>query len=111
MLVGVAQDAHPQDGPDPQPPLDLGHAPMGEDLTAVDDGHRGAQLLQLGEDVGRDDDRLAQVAQLPQQLPELDAGPRIEAGRRLVEERRLGVVHEPARQARALLHAARQART
>ena len=75
----------------------------------VDDRDAGAQLLELGEDVAADDDRLAERAQLAEQLAQLDPGARVEAGRRLVEEQHLRVVDERVGEAQALLHAAREA--
>src|SRR6185436_3901003 len=69
----------------------------------------GAQLLELGEDVAADDDGLAQGAQLPEELAQLNAGPGVEPGRGLVEEQHLGVVNEGVGEAQALLHAPRQA--
>ena len=105
----VAEDADAVNRPDPQPALDVGDPALGEDLAAVDDRHRRAQLLELGKDVGRDEDRLAQRPQLAQQLAQLDAGPRVEARRRLVEQQHARVVDQRVREAQPLLHAARQA--
>ena len=96
-------------GTDPEPALDVGDAALSEDLAAVDDRDRGAQLLELGEDVAADEDRLAQRAQLAEELAQLDPRPRVEAGRRLVEEQHLRVVDEGVGQAQPLLHAAREA--
>ena len=48
-------------------------------------------------------------AELAEELAQLDAGPRIEAGGRLVEEQHLRVVDERVGEAQALLHAAGQA--
>ena len=87
--VVVAEDADAEHRADAQPPLDVGDAAVGEHLAAVDDRDRGAQLLELGEDVRRDEDRLAQRAQLAEELAQLDPGPRVEPGRRLVEEQDL----------------------
>ena len=56
-----------------------------------------------------DQDRLAEAAQLAQELAQLDAGPRIEAGCGLVEQQHLRIVDEGVGEAQALLHAARQA--
>ena len=70
---------------------------------------RGAQLLELGEDVAADEDGLAERAELAEQLAQLDPGARVEAGGGLVEQQHLGVVDERVGEAQALLHAARQA--
>ena len=56
-----------------------------------------------------DHDRLAEVAQLAQQLAQLDAGTRVQAGGGLVEQQHLGIVDERVREAQPLLHAAREA--
>ena len=109
VVVVVAQDPDPEHRADAEPLLDVRDLALGEHLAAVDDRDRGAQLLELGEDVRRDEDRLAEAAQLAQQLAELDAGPRVEAGRRLVEEQHQRVVDERVGEAQPLLHAARQA--
>ena len=75
----------------------------------VDDRDARAELLELGEDVAADEDRLAERPQLAEELAQLDAGPRVETGGRLVEEQHLRVVDERVGEAEALLHAARQA--
>ena len=75
----------------------------------VDDRDRGAQLLELGEDVAADHDRLAEAAKLAEELAQLDAGARIEAGGGLVEQEHLGIVDERVGEAEALLHAAGEA--
>ena len=59
-----------------------------------------------GQDVAADHDRLAQRAQLAQQFAQLDAGARVEARRRLVEQQHLRVVHQRVGEAQPLLHAA-----
>ena len=56
-----------------------------------------------------DEDRLAQRAQLAQELAQLDPGPRVEPGRGLVEQQHLRVVDQRVGEAQPLLHAARQA--
>ena len=82
--------------------------PDGQHLAVVEDRHRGAELLELGQDVAADQDRLAQRPQLPEELPQLDPGPRVEARRRLVQEQDLGIVDQRMGQAEALLHAPRE---
>ena len=57
----------------------------------------------------RDEDRLAHPLQLFEQGLHLDAGPRIEAARRLVEDQHRRIVDQRLGHAQPLLHAARQA--
>jgi hypothetical protein len=109
VVVVVAEDPNPEHRADAEPLLDVRDLALGEHLAAVDDRDRRAQLLELREDVRGDEDRLAQAAELPEQLPQLDAGPRVEAGRRLVQQQHQRVVDQRVRQAQALLHAAREA--
>ena len=92
-----------------QPPLDVRDTSLGQDLPAVDDRDAGAQLLELGEDVAADHDRLAERPQLAQELAQLDAGARVEAGGGLVEQQHLRIVDQRVGEAQPLLHAARQA--
>ena len=108
QLVAVEQDADAQDGPEAEPPFDVGDAALGEDLAAIDDRDAGAQLLELGQDVAADDDGLAHRTELAEELAKLDPRARIETGRRLVEEQHLRVVDEGVGEAQPLLHAARQ---
>ena len=55
----------------------------------------------------REEDRLAEAAELEQQIADLDAGARIEIARRLVEDEHLRIVEQDARELEALLHALR----
>ena len=81
-------------------------AALGEHLAAIHDRDAGAQLLELGQDVAADQDRLAERPELAEQLAQLDARPRIEPRRRLVEEQHLRVVDQRVGEAEPLLHAA-----
>ena len=81
---------------------------MGEHRAVIDDRHARAQLLELGKDVAADDDRLAQRPELTKQLAQLHARPRIQSGRRLVEQEHLRIVDQRVGQTQALLHAPRQ---
>ena len=104
--LGVSQDMRTRATAAPtEAALDLRDATAGEDAAAVDDRDRGAQLLQLGQDVAADDDGLAQRAQLAEQLAQLDPGARVQAGGRLVEQQHGRVVDERMRKAETLLHA------
>ena len=71
----------------------------------LDDDHAVADLGQLGEDVRADEDRLALPASSLEQLAQLDAGARVEAGRRLVHDQHRRIVHQRPGHADALLHA------
>ena len=81
-----------------------------QQLAVLDDADLVADVGQLGQDVAGDQDRLAHVAQLLEQAAHLDAGPRVEAAGRLVEQQHLRLVQQHAGQAEPLRHAARQAR-
>ena len=105
----VAEDPDPQHRPVAKALLDVGHAALGEYLAVIDDGDARAELLELGKDVAADHDRLAERPELAEELAQLDPGPRIEAGRRLVEEQDLRVVDERVGEAQPLLHAPREA--
>ena len=67
-----------------------------------------AEVGQLGQDVRGDQDRLAHPVQFLEQLADLDAGPRVQAAGRLVQQQHLRIVQQHAGQAQPLLHAARQ---
>ena len=107
--LALGEHPDPEDRAGAEPPLDVRDPALGEDLATVDDRDAGAQLLELGEDVAPDEDRLAERAQLAEQLAQLDPGPRVEAGRRLVEEQHRRVVDQGVGEAQPLLHPARQA--
>ena len=87
-------------------PLDLRDPARRQDPPAVDDRHAGADLLELGEDVAADQDRLAERPQFAEQLAQLDARPRVEPRGRLVEEEDRRIVDEGVGEAEPLLHAA-----
>src|SRR5262249_4129882 len=95
----------------------LAHLPDGRlhvavelQLAALDDADLVADVGQLRQDVTGNEDRLAHVAQLFEEAAHLDAGARIEAAGRLVEQEHLWLVQQHTRQAQTLCHAARQAR-
>src|ERR1700680_3867332 len=71
-------------------------------MAAVDEADPCAELLQLGEDVTRDENGLSHPAQLLDQLSHLHASARIEARGRLVKEQYARVVHQRASQAKTL---------
>ena len=55
-----------------------------------------------------DEDRLAERPELAEELAQLHAGARVEAGCRLIEEQDLRIVDQGVRQAQPLLHPARE---
>ena len=75
----------------------------------LDDADLVADVGQLRQDVARNHDRLAHVAQPLEQAANLDPCPRIESAGRLVEQQHLRIVQQHAGQAQPLRHAARQA--
>ena len=103
--LAVGEDPDPEHGTGAQPPLDVGDPALGEDLAAIHDRDARAQLLELGQDVARDQDRLAERPQLAQELAQLHPGPRVEARGGLVEQQDGRVVDEGVGEAQALLHA------
>ena len=66
------------------------HVAVEEQLAALDDADLVADVGQLRQDVAGDQDRLAHVAQLFEQAAHLDAGARVEAAGRLVEQQTCG---------------------
>ncbi len=58
----------------------------GEDLAVVHDRHTVAELVRLLHVVGREQDRLALLVQLAEELPQREPALRVEAGSRLVHE-------------------------
>ncbi len=72
------------------------------------DPHTVADQFDFAEQMRAEEDRLAPVARLPQQLADGDARQGIECRRRLVEHQQLRIVHQRLRQANALQHPARK---
>ncbi len=70
---------------------------------------RFAQRVGLVHVVGGEDDGLALAVVIADDVPEQQAGLRIEAGGRLVEEQHFGIVHHGAGDGEALHHAAGEA--
>ena len=106
--VGVTEDVDAKDRPRPQSLLHVRDAAGRKEPAVVDDGERRTELLELGQDVAANHDRLAQRPELSKELPKLDPGPRVEPLCRFVEEQNGRVVDERVGEAQALLHAARQ---
>jgi hypothetical protein len=79
---------------------------VGRDQRAViDDREPGCQPLGLVHEVRRQQDCLALRQQLAQPVPDQMACLRVEAGRRLVEDQKLGIVDQRTRQRQPALHA------
>ena len=94
--------------------LDLGHVlhrqQVGDlaellQLAVVQDRDPVADVLHVGQQVAAQDDRLALVAQLADQVLHLGRADRVEARGRLVEQDQLGVVDQRLGQADPPLHA------
>src|SRR5581483_710748 len=88
-------------------PEQLGGCAGGQHAAGVH-GHQPIEARRLLHVGGGDDDAHARAvgANAVDQLPELPARKRVHAGRRLVEDEKIGVVDEGAAQAELLLHAA-----
>ena len=80
---------------------------LGDHPALVDDHHPAAGHRDLGQDVGREHDRVA-AGERADQLAGLDDLLRVEAGRRLVEDQHVGVVQDRLGEADALPVALRQ---
>ena len=71
--------------------------------SAVNEHCGVGNFVKLAEHVGRDHNGLSFRRKLPQHHPQLHAGSRVQAGRRLIEEQDGRIVDEGAGQAEALL--------
>ena len=71
----------------------------------MEDGDPVADVLHVGQQVAGQDDRLALLAELADQLLDLGGADRVEARGRLVEQDQLGVVDQGLGQADPPLHA------
>ena len=78
----------------PEPGDQLAGRALGDDLAVVDDRDPVAEPLGLVHVMSGQDDRAAAVAEVADHVPELPAGLRVQAGRRLVEEQELGVADQ-----------------
>ena len=74
-------------------------------LAADDDGHAIADHLDVGEDVGREEDGAALGVQLDDQVAHLLAADGIEPGHRFVEDDQLRIAHQRLRDPDPLQHA------
>ena len=82
--------------------------PTGDHLAVVHDRHAVAEPLGLVHVVRRQQDRPAGALELVDEIPELPARLRIEAGRRLVEKQQVRIADERAREREPLLLSARE---
>ena len=90
-----------------EPPDQLGRPALLDDAALVDDRDAVAHVLRLLEVVGAQDDRHAvALSQRADDLPEVAAGDRVEAERRLVEEHHLRVGEQGAGDLQPPAHAA-----
>ena len=78
------------------------------DLAAVEDHHPVAHILDIGEEMRGEEDRLPTATELEDEVLHLARAERIEARGRLVEDEELGVVHERLREAETPRHALRE---
>ena len=76
--------------------------------AAIEDGDVIAERREFAEDVGADEDRLPEPAQLFEDFHEFDACARIEPAGRFIEQQQIGIMDEHARERDTLLHAARE---
>ena len=109
MLALERRQLVPAHGPAPDPAAQLvdraRRLRFEQDLAAVDDRHAAAQLLDVLDDVRREDDD-AVLADLAQQVQEADALGRVEPRGRLVDDDQLRVAEQRDGDAEALPHAA-----
>lgn len=89
---------------------DLADGSRHHQTPALEDADGRAHVGQLREDVAGQEDGLAELAKLQQEIPDLDAGTGVEVAGGLVQDQHLGVVQQDARQPQALLHALAQGR-
>ena len=82
-----------------EPLAQLVGAALGDDPAAVEDQHAAAEQLDLGQDVGREQQGVL-AAELADQLADGHDLLRIEADGRLVEDQHLRVVEDRRRRAR-----------
>src|SRR6185436_16206476 len=85
----------------------VGQLALREQPPAVDEHDLGRQVLDLVEDVTREEDVRAALAERAQELEHLAPSERVEPGHRLVEHEELRLVRDRLRDADALAHALR----
>ena len=100
--LGVHLDHVPSDAT-----LELGRRAVGDRPAVIDDHDLAGQLVGLVEVLGREQHVRARVDEGPDRVPELDAAPRIEAGRRLVEEQQPRLTDQARPEVEPPAHAAR----
>ena len=90
-----------------EPVLELVRRSLGDDASAVEHDDPVGEVLGLLHVLRREQDRRALGHQLVDELPQVVPRPRIEPGRRLVEEEDRGSTDETGRQVETSPHAAR----
>ena len=80
-----------------------------EEVALFHDGDGGAHFLKVGENVGSDEDGFSFAVELAEEVFEFDTGFGIEARGGFVEDKERRVVNDSPGNAKALLHAAREA--
>ena len=98
-LVGAYPDPHLG-----APASSSSSRPCADQATPVDDAHHVRELLDLGQDVARHEDRLALVGEEAEQLPHRHDARGVEAVGRLVQQQQVGVRQERERDAQPLAH-------
>jgi hypothetical protein len=86
----------------------FGERTFGEELAGLDDADDVAELFDFAHDVGGEDDGLAALAALANEIDDGASGHNVEAESRLVKDHDLGVVDEGACYGSFLLHAGRK---
>src|SRR3954447_10599520 len=85
----------------------LGDRGLPEQLAAAHDGRMRADLLDLGEQVGRGEDRRTVACEVADQMPDLACSLRVESVGRLVQHEQLPALHQRDRDRQPLPHAQR----
>jgi hypothetical protein len=90
-----------------EPRRDLADGARDDEAALLEDADRCADVGELREDVGREEDRLSKPAELQEQIADLDPRAWIKVARGLVKDEHLRVVEEDPAELKALLHALR----
>ena len=104
----VAGGRHDHDAARADRRLQLRRRVESEDVAVIHDRHPVAELVGFFHVVRRQQDGLAVVVEIAEDLPQRDAALRIEARGRLVEEQHLRPMHDRPCHHQPLRHAARQ---
>ena len=107
QLLGRIEHSHVYGAASLHAGADFRDGPNRQQLPLLQDADTVADLGQLRKNVRADQNRLAGRRQPLDHFPQFDAGPRIEAGSRLIEYQHGWIVNHRAAQAQPLLHALR----